>query len=67
MKKPQMKREVAILWAWEATVAFFSTIDALDDFKEFGKITSTETDNLYYLTIDSRYSFNEVVQYIDNY
>ena len=69
MKKPQMKREVAIVMDVEVlrVIRFFSSLDALEDFKVFGKIENTNEEGQYRLTVDGRYDFKEVVEYISRY
>lgn len=67
--KPQPKKEVSITFTKKPIIAIDSTKDALDDFREFCQsIMSFESmPNSYHLWIDSRYDFDEVVEYIKNY
>lgn len=70
MKKPQLQREVALDAALEhtRTIYFYSTQDAIDDFKEFGLVKPREgIANAYRLLVDARFNFGEVAAYIANY
>lgn len=68
--KPQPKKEVAIEAVFELDyqILFFCSPDALEDFREFGRIEKWEYDsNKYWLYVDRRYDLAEVVEYINNY
>ena len=67
MEKPQPKKEVAVSFYSELTrqIRFNATKDAVEDFKVFGLVYMIY--NEYGLIVDSRYDFNEVIAYIQNY
>lgn len=68
--KPQMKREVAIVFHYEPLrqVTFYATADAVTEFKEYGNIrTDPDRSECYILIVDARYDFGEVLAYIQNY
>lgn len=69
MVKPTPKKEVAVDWASESDkiVFFYSTPDALSDFISFGNVAEWTRENYYRLRVDSRFDFNEVLEYIQNY
>ena len=69
MVKPTPKKEVAIDWASESDkiIFFYSTLDALDNFVSFGNVTEWTRQNYYRLKVDSRFDFNEVLEYIQKY
>jgi len=69
-KKPQLKRELAVEWSNEPThfISFYATPDAVEDVKQFGRITLfSDAPNLYHLVVDGRYDFQEVLEYLKNY
>ena len=68
--KPQPKKEVAIFFHSENIryIAFHASADAVESFKEFGCIfQALHEHESYSLTADSRYDFNEVLAYIENW
>ena len=67
--KPTPKKEVAIDWASELNkiIFFYSTPDALSDFISFGSVVEWTRQNYYRLKVDSRFDFNEVLEYIRDY
>ena len=67
MTKPIPKKEVAIRFAEEIVrhIVFYASADAVEDFKEFGLLEQDERS--YSLLVDSRFDFNEVKEYIENY
>lgn len=70
MKKPTIKKEVAVVDAFLFTrrISFYSSRDALGDFQEFGEITEFDNvANKYILIVDSRFDFNEVLEYMQTY
>ena len=67
MEKPQPKREVAIKLKTATLIVISATKDAANDLKEFGKMQYFEDSQDYWLAVDPRYDFDEVVKYIENY
>jgi hypothetical protein len=73
MEKPTPKREVAISHHTKmyGTISFYSSSDAVTEFETFGSIYRAIPDsqnvNLYRLFVDSRFDFDEVLAYIENY
>ena len=71
MEAPQPKQELAIDFYYEPEhiIHFYATPDAADDIKQFGQIRSEHcgTPNLYLLTVDRRYDFQEVLAYLKSY
>lgn len=70
MKKPRIKREVAIESIFPQTQAihFYASPDAAEELGEFGTTTSGGLiKNKYRLQVDARFDFDEVVEYIKNY
>lgn len=67
MDKPKPKKEAAIVTANKPTILVNCTKDALEDFKEFCQIITPYPPSTYSLWIDSRYDFDEVIEYIKNY
>lgn len=70
MQKPQMKREVMVknFYAGVGYIGFYSTADASTEFSEFGTLrVSDSEDNLYYLYVDIRFDFDEVLEFIKGY
>lgn len=68
--KPQMKQEVALNRASEESrsISFYATPDASGEFREYGRLEpGYNTPNLYWLRVDARFDFGEVVSYIVNY
>lgn len=69
-KKPTMQKEVAIeaVVPSAALVSFYATGDAASEFADYGRLTKAESiPNLYYLYVDRRFDFDEVVAFIENY
>lgn len=68
MNKPTPKKEVGVLFASKAArhIRFNSTEDAVTEFLSFGKLTIDGRES-YSLFVDSRYDFDEVLAYIQNY
>ena len=68
-EKPQPKREVSIsaMSPDKSIVYLYASKDAAEDIKEFGEMSQWTRPNQYRLQIDSRYDFQEVVDYIKNY
>lgn len=67
MGKPQPQVEVAIrVISPGVFVSFYATPDAASEFAEFGKLDDEGTSK-YILWVDTRYNFNEVVEYIKGY
>lgn len=69
MSKPQPKKEVAILHVMPTArcITMNASSDAARDFAEFGVMHFYENNGQYWLTVDGRYDFDEVVEYISNY
>lgn len=70
IKKPQMKREVAVVFYYEPIrhISFCATADAVTDFEEYGDITPDPSrSECYILEVDCRYDFGEVLAFIQNY
>jgi hypothetical protein len=69
-EKPQPKREIGIEWMHDnRIICLYATKDALEDLKEFGTIhdAANGLKEQYWLLVDARYDFQEVVDYIKNY
>ena len=72
MEKPKPKSEVKITDTvpdWHL-IRLYASKDALDDFREFGQVSDPlqgPTPGLYYIWVDARYDFDEVVRYIESY
>lgn len=65
---PKMKSEIAISYLGKSIIDFFATPDAASDMAQFGKVTQAQDQpNKYWLYVDARYDFQEVVAYIENY
>lgn len=66
-QKPQMKKEVAVTWHYEPLrqIRFYATEDAVTEFYPFGQVD--DDGQTYLLTVDARYIFEEVLEYIQNY
>lgn len=69
MKKPTMKKEVAICLVSEATRAIhvYATQEAISEFAEFGHVVGLNGMNHYSLEVDARFDFQEVVSFIRDY
>lgn len=69
--KPQPKQELAVDFYHEpsCSINFYAAPDAIDDIRQFGQITPEYrgTPNLYHLSVDRRYDFQEVLEYLQNY
>ena len=71
--KPQPKSEVAIYYAIDVArdICVYASPDALGDLKEFGRLwqdSGKENEpSLWHISVDARYDFQEVVDYIKNY
>jgi hypothetical protein len=67
MEKPSPKTEVAVRFATEGPrgIALDASPDAIEDFREFGHIDHISI--CYWLVVDSRYDFDEVLAYIEQY
>jgi hypothetical protein len=68
-QKPTPKREVAVSLVIPIlrNIYFYATNDALADFKSFGNIEDGVERDEYQVTVDVRYDFQEVLDYISNY
>ena len=66
--KPQTKREVSVDWIGisEGLIHFYASKDALEDIRDFGHIDDIGP-NHYGLLVDTRFDFQEVLDYIKNY
>lgn len=70
LKKPTIKREVAVDTVIRICkqVNFYATADAVTEFEQFGRLDKIgDEGDLYRLLVDARYSFEEVLSYIENY
>lgn len=68
--KPVPKSEVAIsnIFPNDRYISFWATNDAMSDFISFGRYGKlVGTDSGYYIVVDPRFDFDEVVEYIKNY
>lgn len=68
MSKPQPKRETALRVVNPSTrfIEFCASSDAVQEFAEFGYV-GTLGGNRYYITVDARYDFEEIANYIRDY
>lgn len=67
---PVMKREVAVASENENQflITFYSTRDALADIQQFGEVYPfSSTSEKYFLYVDRRFDFADVLAYIENY
>ena len=66
--KPQMKCELSVSCVMKDihAIYFFASADALNDVSEFGTV-GVFVGRQYVLNVDSRYDFDEVVNYMQNY
>jgi hypothetical protein len=70
MEKPKPKREVAItnIFKFNNEIWFQASQDSANDLEEFGTIIKrADRKEWYSIRIDSRYDFDEVLKYIENY
>ena len=69
MKKPQIKREVAIKVSMQelGMICFYASPDAAQEFAEFGELELVRGSGYYCLRIDARFDFAEVEAYIKAY
>jgi len=71
MKKPEMKKEMAIdhIFLDTRELYVYATKDAIEDLREFGEVLHPmfHGPDLYLLSVDARFDFREVVSYIENY
>lgn len=67
MEVSQMKSEVGIDWfrKGDRLICFYGTPDAAGYLAQFGHIDDTGIGNRYLLTVDVRFSFDEVMAYIE--
>ena len=67
--KPKVKSKVAILNMLEGTgdITLYATEEDMVNFAEFGHVEKWSVPNKYTISIDARYTFREVVTYIENY
>lgn len=69
MKKPSMKREIAVdYWLPEARVIYFyATNGAAASFHEFGRVRAEDGPSQWALTVDPRFDFHEILQYMEQH
>jgi hypothetical protein len=69
MKKPIPKTELAIdiVIPSSGIISFYATPDAAAEISGFGSLFHYEGTNRYSLTVDNRFIFDEVLEYIKNY
>ena len=69
MKKPQIKREVAIKVSMPELdmISFYASPDAAQEFADFGELELVKGSSYYWLVIDARFDFAEVEAYIKAY
>ena len=70
MEKPTLKREVAVSLVLRSinAIGFHATDDAVTEFEQFGVLTEAlAISGGYRLYVDSRYDFDEVLAFIENY
>lgn len=72
MAAPQMKAEVAVDWVGNNTrcISLWGTPDALAEMHRFGEMHQNHPGNdpsHWYLTVDPRFDFDEVLAYINTY
>lgn len=67
MSKPRMKRTIGIRNAYENQrhIYFDATPDIAAEMKDYGKVMGWE--GYWLLRVDSRYDFNDVLEYMRNY
>lgn len=64
--KPIVEVSVSVESKEVRLISMFASQDAVCDFREFGNLLHTQG-NEYCLFIDTRYDFDEVLEYIKNY
>ena len=66
--KPRIKREVVITTAYpfQGIIRFYASREAASEFSEFGKLEDA-WENAYWLRVDPRFDFDEVLAYIKDY
>jgi hypothetical protein len=68
MDKPKMKRKIGISEYYKETmtIRFNATLNAthIKEIKEFGRLEDFIKEDSWRLTVDSRYDFDEVLQYL---
>ena len=70
MDKPTLKREVAVKYVLRSVneIGFHATDDAVTEFMKLGKLyEAVGASGGYQLYVDSRYDFDEVLAFIENY
>jgi len=69
LKKPIIKREIAISRKLynAKTIILSATKDAAEEIREFGDLAFYEKEGAYWLKVDPRFDFDEVVKYIEEY
>ena len=69
MQRPTIKREVATTFQDKNTriIWFYATQDAVTEFNRYGLIRDTNRPDYYYIAVDARFDFDEVLAYIQNY
>ncbi len=68
MKKPQPKKEMSVRFSSKMVrhIRVWATTDAAQELVAFGNLTREGADQ-YYLIVDARYDFDEVLAYIQGY
>ena len=69
MKKPQVKRELAVTSILEGSFITFQTKsnDCIDDVREFGRVSYCKLLDNYTLYVHACYDFDEVLEYMKDY
>jgi hypothetical protein len=67
--EPQIKHRIVIgeTYYQSRTISFWTDEETAKNFNKFGEITNDNGSNLYLLTVDGRYDFEEVAYWIENY
>ena len=64
--KPTMKRKLGVDWfdRQMRVISMDTTSDVLDELRKYGRILDSRP---YWLKVDSRFDFDEVLKFVQNY
>ena len=69
LKEPEMKTKLAIDWSDkdQRVIYFFTDEEIAKPLKKFGSLNNSGTPNKYRLSVDGRFDFKEVLEYVTAY
>lgn len=70
MQPPKMKAEIAVSFSYPPSgiIDFYATPDAASEMSKFGDVSKEpNTPDRYWMKVDPRFSFAEVLAYIESY